>query len=158
MNRFVRNLALCLALFIALFFTWSFSLAQSDSQQPAPDTLTFHTTVRRVVVDVVVRDSNNKPVHGLKASDFLVAEDGQQQNVLSFDAYNLDTPSIALPPNAPHQPPNHFVNIPPTPERGPLYVILYDLVNMEINDQIDARRQGRKFLKSNAAGQPFAPS
>jgi VWFA-related protein len=151
MNRFVRNLALLAALFSA----WSFSLAQ-DAQQPASDTLTFHSTVRRVVVDVVVRDSNNKPVHGLKASDFLVAEDGQPQSVLSFDAYNLDTPSIALPPNTPNQPPNHFVNIPPIPERGPLYVILYDLANIEIGDQLDARRQVMKFIKSMPDGTRFA--
>src|SRR5258706_5492670 len=104
MNRFVRDLALL----AAPIFLCSFSLAQ-DAHQPPSDPLTFHISVRRVVVDVVVRDSNNKPVHGLKASDFLVAEDGHPQSVLSFDAYNLDTPSIALPPNAPHQPPNHFV-------------------------------------------------
>jgi VWFA-related protein len=131
-------------------------LAQSEPQQPASDTLTFHATVRRVVVDVVVRDSNNKPVHGLKASDFLVAEDGRPQNILSFDAYDLDSPSIALPPNAPHQPPNHFVNIPPIPEHGPLYVILYDMVNMEIGDQLDARRQVMKFIKSMPEGTRFA--
>ena len=117
---------------------------------------TFRTTVRRVVVDVVVRDSNNRPVHGLTAKDFVVAEDGQLQNILSFDVFNLDTPSIALPPNAPHPPPNHFVNIPPTPERGPLYVILYDLVNIEPGDQLDARRQVMKFIKSMPEGTRFA--
>lgn len=152
MNGFARNLSLLAAFFLA----WNFSLAQSDTQQPASDTLTFHTSVRRVVVDVVVRDSNNKPVHGLKASDFVVAEDGHPQSVLSFDAYNLETPSIALPPNAPHQPPNHFVNIPPIPERGPLYVILYDLANIEIDDQLDARRQVMKFIKNMPEGTRFA--
>ena len=88
--------------------SWNFLPVQSDSPAPspqsapvhtktdaAPDIPTFRTTVRRVIVDVVVRDSNNKPVHGLKASDFIVAEDGHPQNVLSFDAYDLDSPSIA---------------------------------------------------------------
>jgi VWFA-related protein len=119
-------------------------------------TPTFRTTVRRVIVDVVVRDSNNKPVHGLTANDFVVAEDGHPQNILSFDVHNFDSPSISLPPNAPHMPPNHFVNIPATPERGPLYVILYDLVNMEIDDQIDARRQVLKFINSKPPGTRFA--
>jgi VWFA-related protein len=151
MNLSVRNLALLTALFLA----WNSSLAQ-DAQQPASDTLTFHSTVRRVVVDVVVRDSNNKPVHGLKPSDFVIAEDGHPQSVLSFDAYDLDKTSIAMPANAPHQPPNHFVNIPPIPERGPLYVILYDLANIEIDDQLDARRQVMKFIKNIPDGERMA--
>lgn len=136
----------------------AFPLHSQDAQQsPSNEVPTFHATVRRVVVDVVVRDSNNKPVLGLKPSDFVVAEDGHQQNILSFDAYNLDTPSIALPPNAPHQPPNHFVNIPAVPERGPLYVILYDLVDIDkMEDQIDARRQFLKFIKSKPDGTRFA--
>jgi VWFA-related protein len=144
-----------LSLALILLFSTAM-LAQSESQQPAPDTLTFHTTVRRVVVDVVVRDSNDQPVHGLTAKDFLVAEDGHQQNIVSFDAYNLDTPSIALPPNAPHPPANHFVNIPPIPERGPLYVILYDMVDIDMGDQLDARRQVMKFIKSMPEGTRFA--
>jgi VWFA-related protein len=156
-----------LFLFVILLFSRALPAQDSSSSAAAPnapsqaqaestDTLTLHSTVRRVIVDVVVRDSNNKPVHGLKASDFIVAEDGHLQNILTFDAYNLDTPSIALPSNAPHPPPNNFMNIPPTPERGPLYVILYDLVNMETDDQIDARRQVLKFINSKPPGTRFA--
>ena len=145
------------------------SLAQSDSAAPstqntssaqaetkARDTLTLRATVRRVIVDVVVRDSNNRPVHGLTASDFLVFEDGHPQSVLAFDVHDFDTPSISLPANPPHLPVNNFVNIPTVPEHGPLYVILYDLVNMEDDDQIDARRQILKFIKSKPAGTRFA--
>lgn len=148
-----------LTLLLLLSLSWNSLPAQSDSslQKPeTPETPTFRTTVRRVIVDVVVRDSNNKPVHGLTARDFLVAEDGRPQNILSFDVHDFDLPSIALPPNAPHQPTNHFVNIPAIPERGPLYVILYDLVNMEIDDQIDARREVLKFINSKPAGTRFA--
>jgi len=161
-----------LVLLTFLSFTWTSLPAQTDSPNPAPQTTqtptaqtkteaipqitTFRTTVRRVVVDVVVRDSANRPVHGLKASDFVVAEDGQPQNILTFDVFDLEKPSISLPPNAPHMPPNHFVNIPPTPERGPLYLILYDLANIEIEDQLDARRQVMKFIKSMPDGTRFA--
>jgi|SRR5580658_3595119 VWFA-related protein len=138
-----------------LLCSWNPLLAQSEPQQPS-DTLTFRTTVRRVIVDVVVRDSNNQPVRGLTAKDFIVAEDGHPQNILSFDVYNLDAPSISLPPNAPHPPVNHFVNIPQIPERGPLYVILYDLADTDMADQIDARRQVMKFIKSKPDGTRFA--
>ncbi len=130
--------------------------APAQAQTEATGTLTFHTSVRRVIVDVVVRDSNNQPVHGLTAKDFVLAEDGRPQNILSFDVYDLTTPSISLPPNTPPPPANHFVNIPPVPERGPLYVILYDLVNMEVDDQIDARRQVLKFIKGKPPGTRFA--
>jgi VWFA-related protein len=149
-----------LALLSCVCFSSAFLLAQSDSTPPAQAKTesipTFRTTVRRVVVDVVARDSANRPVHGLKASDFIVAENGQPQNILSFDVFDLEKPSISLPPNAPHLPPNHFVNIPPTPEHGPLYVILYDLANIESEDQLDARRQVMKFIKSMPDGTRFA--
>ena len=148
---------------LALFCLCGSMLSQSDSQQQAPakpetpsDILTLRSTVRRVLVDVVVRDSNNKPVHGLTAKDFVVAEDGRPQSILSFDVHDFDTPSISLPANAPHMAPNNFVNIPPTPERGPLYVILYDLANIEIDDQLDARRQVMKFIKNMPEGERMA--
>jgi VWFA-related protein len=149
-----------LALVALLASPWTISRAQSDApatpQEKPPDTLTFRTTVRRVLVDIVVRDSNNKPVHGLTARDFVVTEDGHPQNILSFDVHDFDAPSISIPANTPHPPPNHFVNIPATPEHGPLYVLLYDLVDIDINDQIDARRQILKFIKSKPAGTRFA--
>jgi VWFA-related protein len=149
-----------LALLSCVCFSSAFLRAQSDStpsaQAKSESIPTFHSTVRRVVVDVVVRDSANRPVHGLKASDFVVAENGRPQNILSFDVFDLEKPSISLPPNAPHMPPNHFVNIPPTPEHGPLYVILYDLANIESEDQLDARRQVMKFIKSMPDGARFA--
>lgn len=165
MNLSIRSLASL----TFLCFTWNSSLAQSDSATPtsqnisspqakteASDTITFRTTVRRVIVDVVVRDSNNKPVHGLTASDFLILEDGHPQSLLAFDVHNFDTSSISLPANSPHLAVNNFVNIPIVPEHGPLYVILYDLVNMEDDDQIDARRQILKFIKTKPAGTRFA--
>jgi len=140
-----------------LSFSWNFSPAQSSSQQsPSTGDITFRTTVRRVIVDVVVRDSNNQPVHGLTARDFTVYEDGRPQTVLSFDVHDFNSPSISIPPNTPHLPPNSFVNIPATPERGPLYVILYDLVNTQVDDQIDARRQILKFINNKPSGTRFA--
>ena len=123
---------------------------------PADDILVLKKTVRRVVVDVVVRDSDGKPVHGLTAKDFTVAEDRHSQQVLSFDVHNFETSPVVLPPDAPHLPPNVFVNVPTTAERGPLYVILYDLVNMENEDQMPARQQVLDFIRNKPAGTRFA--
>jgi VWFA-related protein len=132
--------------------------------QPAPElpteaqepTLTIRQTVRRVIVDVMVRDADGKPVHGLTANDFSITEDKDPQHILSFDVYDFDKASISRAPNAPPLPPNVFENIPKVPERGPLYVMLLDLVNTEMVDQMMARQQVLKFIKSKPAGTRFA--
>ncbi len=118
--------------------------------------MTIRQTVRRVIVDVTVQDKNGKPVRGLKANDFSVMEDKQPQRVLSFDAYDFNKPSISRGPNAPPLPPNVFLDIPAVPERGPLYVILLDLVNTEIEDQMTGRQQVLKFVDSKPDGTRFA--
>ena len=123
-----------------------------DTQEPA---VAIRQTVRRVLVDVTVRDSNGKPVRGLAAGHFSITEDKQPQRVLSFDAYDLDKPSLARKPNAPPLPPNVFENIPASPEHGPLYVMLFDMVNMESEDEMSARAQVLKFIKSKPAGTRF---
>ena len=150
---------------LALFcLTATVMSAQSDPSAPPPTTspeaqeptLTIRQTVQRVIVDVMVRDSDGKPVHGLKADDFSIAEDKQPQRVLSFDVYNFDKPSISRAPNSPPLPPHVFENLPATPERGPLYVMLLDLVNTEMADQMMARQQVLKFIRSKPEGTRFA--
>src|ERR1017187_9575735 len=90
--------------------------ASGPTPAPGPDaqspTLTIRQTVRRVVVDVMVRDANGKPVHGLTASDFSVTEDKEPQRVLSFAVYDFDKASISRAPNDPPLPPNVFENLP----------------------------------------------
>ena len=120
-----------------------------------PGQFLFKTNVNRVVVDVVVTDANGKPVRGLTKEDFSVAEDGTPQSILSFDVHSLDsdvTQARKLPP----MPPNTFVNIATEPERGPLYVLLLDLVNTAQDDQAFARQQLLKFISSKPVGTRFA--
>jgi VWFA-related protein len=125
----------------------------NDAQEPS---ITIRQTVQRVIIDVMVRDADGKPVHGLKAEDFSITEDKQPQRVLSFDVYDFDKPSMARAPNAPPLPPHVFENIPVAPERGPLYVMLLDLVNTEVEDQMTGREQVLKFIRSKPAGTRFA--
>lgn len=110
--------------------------------------------MRRVILDIVVTDSHGKPVRGLTKNDFSVAEDGHPQEILSFDVHDLD--SVFTPPRLPALPPNTFVNVPSAAERGPLYVLLLDLVNTQIVDQMIARQQLLKFLNDKPAGTRFA--
>jgi VWFA-related protein len=126
------------------------SQASPPAQKPAGSDLVLKSTVNRVVLDVVVTDSNNRPVRGLTAKDFSVAEDGRPQEILAFDVHRLETASdfAKLPP----MPANTFVNIPPAPERGPLYVLLLDLVNTENTDEPYARRELLKFIGEKPKG------
>jgi VWFA-related protein len=128
--------------------------SQSPPQESNPQFI-FRQNVNRVVVDVVVTDSNRKPVRGLTKQDFSIYEDGKPQGILTFDAYSLDSnPShfAKLPP----MPPNTFVNIATAPERGPLYLLLLDLVNTEQVDQPYVRQELLNFIDSKPEGTRFA--
>ena len=94
--------------------------------QPAPElpteaqesTLTIHQTVRRVIVDMMVRDANGKSVDGLTASDFSITEDKKPQRILSFDVYDFDKASISRGANAPPLPPASSRTFPKFPSEG----------------------------------------
>jgi VWFA-related protein len=132
------------------------SSAESDSPKAETSDLVIHQNVRRVVVDVVVSDSSGKPVSGLSARDFSVAEDGKSQRIRSFDVHDFDSTAGSLPKRPTSLPTNTFVNLPSSPERGPLYVLLLDLLNMEVDDQPAAREQLLKFARSKPLGTRFA--
>jgi VWFA-related protein len=135
-------------------------LAQDNHQASTATTkkpdgnLVIKSLVNRVILDVVVTDSSGKPVHGLTQKDFSVAEDGRDQNILSFDVHSLDAASDFA--KQPPMPANTYVNIPAAPERGPLNVLLLDLVNTEAPDQAYARAQLLKFINEKPAGTRFA--
>jgi VWFA-related protein len=118
--------------------------------------LVIRQSVRRVIVDVVVSDSNGKAVPGLTPDDFTIAEDGKHQRIRSFDYHDFDSVADTLPKLPTSLPANTFVNLPGGPERGPLYVLLLDLLNTEVEDQPTARQQLLKFVRSKPLGTRFA--
>lgn len=129
---------------------------QLNSGKVEAGDLVIRQNVRRVVVDVVVSDSMGNPVRGLTASDFAIAEDGKAQRIHNFDVHDFDSISGSLPKPPASLPKNTFVNVPSGPERGPLYVLLLDLLNMEVDDQPAAREQLLKFARSKPLGTRFA--
>lgn len=115
----------------------------------------FRSTVRRVPVDVVVLDKSGNPVRGLTKNDFVVEEDRKPQSVLSFEFFDGATPAF-VPPKIPPLPSNTFVNLPTAPERGPLYILYYDMVNTEEVEQMMFRAELLKFVDNAAPGTRIA--
>jgi VWFA-related protein len=110
---------------------------------------------QRVLEDVVVTDSHGNAVHGLTRDAFTLKEDGEAQRILSFDVHDGSKEEF-VPPKGPPLPPNTYVDLPSAPEQGPLYVILYDMVNMSMDDQVYPRKGLLKFIDSKPPGTRFA--
>ncbi len=78
LNRLVAAVTLVLAVLPA---------AWPHAQQTTPDAQpTFRLRTDAVVVDVVVRGDDRRPVSGLSADDFEILEDGTLQHITSFTA------------------------------------------------------------------------
>jgi VWFA-related protein len=129
--------------------------AQPGNAEAPRQDYVIHETTHRVLVDVVVRDAHGDPVRGLKQSDFTIQEDGKPQQILSFDKQDGNSASY-VPPKLPPMPPNTFLDLPKEEERGPLYVLLYDMVNTETQDQMTTRTQLLNFIDNKPAGTRFA--
>lgn len=120
---------------------------------------TLQSDVRLVVLDVVVADAQGHPVTGLKASDFTLLEDGQQQTVKHFEEHvPPDAAAAAKSLAALHQqlPPNTFTNYTAIPESSSATVILLDALDTNVQGQMYARSQMIDYLKTAAAGEPIA--
>ena len=129
------------------------SAAATDAAgQQAP---LLRLNVRRVPVDVVVQDKQGNPIRGLKAADFIIKEDGKVQAINSFDATNGSILSF-VPPKLPALPANTFVDLPDAPERGPLYILYYDMVNTSPDDQMSFHRELLKFIDDAPPGTRMA--
>jgi VWFA-related protein len=72
------------------------SIPAVGAGQPPDPQPRFKSSAVAVVVDATVRDRDGKPVRCLTASDFEVFEDGQRQEVRSFEA--VDVPECAARP------------------------------------------------------------
>jgi len=124
----------------------------ANAGQDAP---LIHLDVRRVPVDLVVLDKQGKPVQGLTRDDFAVKEDGTPQQIMSFDSVDGSAPSF-VPPKLPQLPANTFVNVPGEAERGPLYILYYDMVNTPEEDQMAFHARLLKFVDDAQPGTRMA--
>lgn len=97
---------------------FSSAVAQTPAQQPQSDKdkqglYRFRVESELVLVNVVARDKQGKPVTDLKQDDFTLLEDGKPQRISSFDFENLDT----TPLNASSGPSQQSTNGPAAPAK-----------------------------------------
>jgi VWFA-related protein len=145
-----RTLLLLLALSVP-------AIAQTSSQPDArPPVQTLKANAHLVVVDVVVTDKNQNPIHNLKQSDFGLLEGKTPQNISHFEEHLYPptnaTPFQALPP----MPPGIFTNFTALPPSSALNILLLDTLNTPMTDQSYVRNQLKLYLKTARPGVPTA--
>jgi len=116
--------------------------AKSPSEGEAAATIKANTRV--VLLSVVVTDPAGKPVHGLKAQDFTVLEDGKAQQIRGFEERGPDT--TARPAAALNLPPNTYTNYVSATEPGAANILLFDRLNTEGQSLANARQQMLLYL------------
>lgn len=94
------NIQQMVATLTIMALVFSSAMAQTPAQQPPSvkgDQGLYKMRVESelVLVNVVARDKQGKPITDLKQSDFTLLEDGKAQRISSFDFENLDTKPLA---------------------------------------------------------------
>ena len=124
----------------------------SASTQPAP---VYKTTVRQVVLDVVVTGAKGEALPGLKKEDFSLLEDGKPQTISYFQEHTGAAPAQGT-AALPAMPPNVYTNFPLTQETDSVSVLLLDALNTPMPDQAYVRQQMLKYLKQLPPGTRIA--
>jgi VWFA-related protein len=128
------------------------------TQQPSQSGVaTLRAGTQLVVVDVVVTDKNQKPIHGLKASDFTLTEENAPQTIKHFEEHTALTPADATKfPALPKFPPSVFTNYTPAPVNGAVNLLLLDALNTPVRDQAYVRQQLLAYLNATPPGTRIA--
>lgn len=113
----------------------------------------LRTNTRLVVVDVVVTDSQGRPVNDLKAEDFTLQEAGKPQKISGFSFQHTGGTSAAA--HTVQLPPNVVSNAPQYKSNS-LNVVLFDAVNGELTSQAYAKDQLAKFFSTATLDRPVA--
>jgi VWFA-related protein len=120
---------------------------------PASAVPTLKASSQLVIVDVVVTDSNQRPVHGLSAADFKLTEDNLPQTIHHFEEHTALTPADATKfAPMPTLPRGIFTNYTPAPANGAVNLILLDSLNTPMRDQTYVHQQLLAYLKSVPPG------
>lgn len=146
MPRLLLSRGLVTALTCAAF-------ASAQTTRPAQSGVTLHTGARLVVLDVVVTDSHQKPVHHLTASDFTVLEKNVPQQIRNFEEHTaISAAEAAKAAPMPTLPPGIFTNFAPVPPGSAVNILLLDALNTPMRDQAYVRDQLKQYLNHAQPG------
>jgi VWFA-related protein len=121
--------------------------------QDSPPVSSLTTGTKIVILDVVVTDSKQKPVHNLSVSDFTVLENNAQQRIKSFEEHS----GASAKPEPPlHLPPGTFTNYTSVPADTALNILLLDTLNTPMDAQTYVHNQLRLYLKNSPPNAPLA--
>jgi VWFA-related protein len=131
--------------------------SQTTQQPPQSGVATLRAGIQLVVVDLVVTDKSQKPVHGLKASDFTLTEENVPQIVKHFEEHTALTAADATKfPALPKFPPGVFTNYTPEPVNGAVNLLLLDALNTPVTSQMYVRQQLLAYLNTAPPGARIA--
>jgi hypothetical protein len=109
-----------------------------------PPVPSFPTKAEAITVDVVVLDRDGKPVRGLTKADFTVLEDGHPQEVVSFEARELQAGPIeakaAVEPVVSNE----------TPRNGRVMALVLDDLGIGLLGMNDVKKAVARWLSSQA--------
>jgi len=115
------------------------TVASGTGEEQAP---TFEAEIEQVIVDAVVIDKEGNPVPGITKDDLVILEDGVRQEVVSFEAVRLpDEPAETPPP-----PPQVSTNVDVSTQRGRVFVIVFDDLNLTPDRSNQAKAAVASFL------------
>ncbi len=141
--------------YLLVFFACA-SLVFGQSQPPQSG-VTLHTGARLVIVDVVVTDGHQNPVHNLTASDFTLLEKNVPQHIQHFEEHTAPSPAEAAAFGPlPSLPKGIFTNYTPVPPGGAVNILLLDALNTPMKDQAYVRYELQQYLKHARPGTRIA--
>lgn len=124
--------------------------AGERTQEPERVPEVFSGEVEQVTVDVVVVDGDGNPISDLTKEDFTVLDEGQPQEILSFDVVHSQTLQDLPEDWAPSRP-RVVSNLDDDGERGRLFVILFDDLHMSPANAHRAKQSIAEFLETGTA-------
>jgi VWFA-related protein len=147
---FLRFLALSTVLFISVP-----EFPQDTGSNSGDGQTTLRSSVRVVLVDVVVTNGNGDPVTGLQKQQFQVFENGKPQELASFEEHS-GLPDLPALTRMAKLPPNTFSNAPLVKTGDAANILLLDSLNTELGDQSYVHSQMIKYIKGIRPGTRLA--
>ncbi len=128
------------------------ALVWPATPQPMPNQVVIQAGTRVVLVNVVVKDKQGKPVDDLSRDDFVLMDNGQEQKITHFAREGAGESATAA-PNSPS--PLTFTNR-PGPGTSPVTVFLFDELNTNLADQQLAKKHFLRYLQGLPASSRVA--